>query len=201
MNVQDESSIRWGINPRVDGSKKLDFREIFGNDHDVIVEIGSGKGRFLVDSAHANPNLNYLGIEKSLHYYRVIEDRLRRHALPNARIVNHDAFLILRDMIAPKSVAEVHIYFPDPWPRPRERKRRMLRPEVLEEIKRVLRDDGSGIYVTDHAEYFEKALPELQSFFAVEFEINPQRAPRTNYEAKYLVQGRNIHEARFRKRI
>jgi tRNA (guanine-N7-)-methyltransferase len=197
---QSLTSTHYGINPRVDATSALDFRAIFGNDHPVVLEIGSGKGRFLLEAARENPGLNFVGIEKSLHYYRFIEDRLKRHGVANARIVNHDAFLVLRDMIAPKSVAEVHIYFPDPWPRPRERKRRMIRNEVLLQIDRVLRDDGWGIYVTDHAEYFQKALPVLREVFDVESEVGVQRQPRTNYEAKYLVAGRTIHEARFRPR-
>jgi tRNA (guanine-N7-)-methyltransferase len=200
MEHPQPPSLHYGINPRLDGTKQLDFTAIFGNDHEIVLEIGSGKGRFLVDSAKENPALNYVGIEKSLHYYRVIEDRLKRHALANARIVNDDAFHVLRDMIAPKSVGQVHIYFPDPWPRPRERKRRMIRNEVLLQIERILRDDGWGIYVTDHAEYFQKALPVLEEVFEVESEVGVQRQPRTNYEAKYLVAGRTIHEARFRKR-
>lgn len=198
--MESTEHISYGINPRVDQTKSLDFATIFGNDHEVILEIGSGKGRFLVDAATTNPQQNFVGIEKSLHYYRVIEDRLRRHALANARIVNHDAFLVMRDMMQPQSVAEVHIYFPDPWPRPRERKRRMIRDEVLVQIARVLRDDGWGIYVTDHAEYFVKALPVLERFFEVESRVGVKAQPRTNYEAKYLEQGRTIHEAVFKKR-
>lgn len=200
MTDLQPSAVSFGINPRVDGTKRLDFSEIFGNDHDVVLEIGSGKGRFLLEAARLNPGRNFVGVEKSLHYYRFIEDRLRRHAVANARIVNHDAFLVLKEMTAEKSVTEVHIYFPDPWPRPRERKRRMIRDEVMVEIGRALKDDGVGVYVTDHAEYFKKALPVLERFFEVDATVGVKRQPRTNYEEKYLVEGRTIHEAIFRRK-
>jgi tRNA (guanine-N7-)-methyltransferase len=190
---------KYGINPRLEGIAPLDFAAMFGNDDPVVVEIGSGKGRFLIEAARENRRVNYVGIEKSLHYYRVIEDRLRRANLVNARIVNFDASIVLEKMVGDRSVDEIHIYFPDPWPRPRERKRRMIRDEVMEQFVRVLKDGGGGVYVTDHAEYFAKAVPVLQRYFEVEAG-KPEGPPRTNYEAKYRAEGREIYEARFRKR-
>jgi tRNA (guanine-N7-)-methyltransferase len=103
-------------------------------------------------------------------------------------------------MFRDKSVSELHIYFPDPWPRKREQKRRIIRPEVLTEMRRVLADGGTGVYVTDHREYFEVAAPLIAQFFASETRIpGPDDPPRTNYEAKYRAQGRQIYEVRFRK--
>ena len=190
-----------GINPRDTAFAPLDFREIFGNANPVVLEIGSGKGRFLISSAIEHPDTNFLGIEKSLHYYRVIRERIEKRVLKNVRVLNHDAFVILQKMIPADSIAEVHIYFPDPWPRPREQKRRIIRPEVLAEIGRVLVTGGSGIYVTDHREYFEAAAPAIAELFASEARVpGPDEPPRTNYEAKYRAAGRPIYEVRFSKR-
>ncbi len=188
------------INPRESGFVLLDLRQLFGNDHPVVLEIGSGKGRFLIASAAERPDVNFIGVEKSLHYHRVIEERVRKRGLGNVRLINHDAFLVLEKMLPAASIAEVHIYFPDPWPRPREQKRRIIRKEVLTEIRRVLAGGGSGIYVTDHREYFEKAAPLIARFFASEARVpGPDDPPRTNYEAKYRQQGREIYEGRFWK--
>jgi tRNA (guanine-N7-)-methyltransferase len=188
------------INPRETEFAPLDWRSIFGNDHPVVVEIGSGKGRFLVSSAIEQPERNFVGIEKSLHYHRVIEDRVVKRGLTNVRLINHDAFPVLQKMIADASLAEVHIYFPDPWPRPREQKRRIIRPEVLAEIRRTLREDGFGVFVTDHAKYFEKAAPLIETIFRAERRIpTADDPPRTNYEAKYREEGRGIYEVRFWK--
>jgi tRNA (guanine-N7-)-methyltransferase len=189
------------INPRDTGFTRIDLRQLFGNEHPVVLEIGSGKGRFLVSSALEQPETNFIGIEKSLHYHRVIRERIRKRMLKNVRLVNHDAFLVLRDMIPDTSLREIHIYFPDPWPRKKEQKRRIIRPEVLQELRRVLVDGGSGIYVTDHKEYFEAASPQLPEFFETELRVpGPDDPPRTNYEAKYRAEGRPIYEARFWKR-
>jgi tRNA (guanine-N7-)-methyltransferase len=186
------------INPRDSGFVRLNLEELFGNGNRVVLEIGSGKGRFLIGSATEQPETNFIGIEKSLHYYRVIRDRVRKRGLTNVRLINHDAFLVLRDMIPSASLAEVHIYFPDPWPRKKEQKRRMIRPEVLAEIRRVLVDGGWGIYVTDHKEYFDVAAPVISELFRTETRTpGPDDPPRTNYEAKYRAEGRGIYEATF----
>lgn len=187
------------INPRESGFERLDLQALFGNDHPVIVEIGSGKGRFLIGTAMARPGLNLIGIEKSLHYHRVIRDRVLKRGLTNIRLINHDAFLVLQKMIPDASVAEVHVYFPDPWPRKKEQKRRIIRPEVLREMRRVLVDGGWGIYVTDHRQYFEAAAPHVEAEFPrSERRVpGPDDPPRTNYEAKYRKEGREIYEIRF----
>ena len=188
------------LNPRDAGFHRLDLAQWFGNTNPVLIEIGSGKGRFLISTATERPDHNLIGIEKSLHYHRVIRDRVLKRHLTNVRLINHDAFLVLRDMIPDASIAELHIYFPDPWPRKKEQKRRIIRPEVLKEIRRVLVDGGWAIYVTDHREYFEVAAPLIEAEFRAERRIpGPDDPPRTNYEAKYRAEGREIYEVRFWK--
>lgn len=188
------------INPRETGFVSLDLESLFGNAHPVILEIGSGKGRFLISSAAEQPDRNFVGIEKSLHYHRVIRDRVARRGLANVRLINHDAFPVMQKMIPDASIAELHIYFPDPWPRKREQKRRIIRPEALAEMRRVLVGGGSGIYVTDHRQYFDVAAPLIAQYFRFETRIpGPSDPPRTNYEAKYRAEGRSIYEVRFWK--
>jgi tRNA (guanine-N7-)-methyltransferase len=188
------------IDPRHSGFVRLDVAELFGNARRVVLEIGSGKGRFLIAAATSQPDVNFVGIEKSLHYHRVIRDRVAKRGLTNVRLINHDAFLVLRDMLPDASIDEIHIYFPDPWPRKREQKRRIIRAEVMVEITRVLVPGGSGIYVTDHRAYYEAAAPVIESFFRSERRIpTADDPPRTNYEAKFREEGREIFEVRFWK--
>ena len=196
----DDSLI--AIDPRQTGFEPLDFSALFGNANPVTLEIGSGKGRFLIGSAMEHRDRNFIGIEKSLHYHRVIRNRVTKRDLTNIRLINHDAFPVLQKMFADASIAEVHIYFPDPWPRRREQKRRIIRPEVMAEIQRVLAGGGFGIYVTDHQSYFEAALPVIASFFRSETRVpGVEVPPRTNYEAKYRAAGRPIYEVRFWNRL
>ena len=192
--------IEIAINPRESGLAALDFAALFGNSHPVVLEIGSGKGRFLIASAMEQPEVNFIGIEKSLHYHRVIRERVAKRRLANVRLINFDAFPVLQKMIPDGSVSEIHIYFPDPWPRKREQKRRIIRAEVLLEMRRVLAEGGGGIYVTDHREYFDAAAPVIEQFFRAERRVpGPDDPPRTNYEAKYRAEGRPIYEVRFFK--
>jgi tRNA (guanine-N7-)-methyltransferase len=79
------------IDPRESGFVRLDVAELFGNRHRVVLEIGSGKGRFLISAATEQSEMNFIGIEKSLHYHRVIRDRVARRGLLNIRLINHDA--------------------------------------------------------------------------------------------------------------
>jgi tRNA (guanine-N7-)-methyltransferase len=189
------------IDPRATGFVRLDLAELFGNRHRVVLEIGSGKGRFLVSGATEQQDVNFIGIEKSLHYHRVIRGRVTRRGLRNIRLINHDAFLVLRDMLPDASIDEIHIYFPDPWPRKREQKRRIIRAEALAEMQRVLVPGGSGIFVTDHRDYYEAAAPVIEQFFRGERRVpQPEDPPRTNYEAKYREEGRGIFEVRFWKK-
>src|SRR5437763_14178762 len=110
------------INPRETGFVRLDFRELFSNSNPVVVEIGSGKGRFLIASALERPEVNFIGIEKSLHYFRVIRERVAKRNLRNVLLINHDVFPVMQKMFGDESVSEIHIYFPDPWPRKKEQK-------------------------------------------------------------------------------
>lgn len=188
------------INPRETGFTLLHLPALFGNQNPVVLEIGSGKGRFLIGSAMEQPDRNFIGIEKSLHYHRVIRDRVLKRNLENVRLINYDAFLVMQEMLADASIAEIHIYFPDPWPRKREQKRRIIRTDALLEMKRILAAGGSGIYVTDHRDYFEAAAPLIAAVFRSEVRIpGPEDTPRTNYEAKYRAEGREIFEVRFWK--
>jgi tRNA (guanine-N7-)-methyltransferase len=188
------------LNPREAGFVRLDLEQLFGNDHPVILEIGSGKGRFLVGSAVEQPDRNFIGVEKSLHYHRVIRERIAKRSLTNVRLINHDAYLVIRDMLPDASLSEIHIYFPDPWPKKREQKRRIIRPEVLEEMRRVLKPDGIGVYVTDHRQYFDVAAPLIAKVFDSEPRTPAaEDRPRTNYEAKYREEGRPVYEVRFRQ--
>jgi tRNA (guanine-N7-)-methyltransferase len=200
MNENTNERQELSINPRETEFAPLDLGQVFGNDHPVILEIGSGKGRFLLSTAAERPEMNFIGIEKSLHYHRLIRERAVKRGLTNVRLINHDAFLVMQKMLAPESIAEVHVYFPDPWPRKREQKRRIIRPEALAEMRRILVPGGQGIYVTDHQEYFEAAAPHVEAAFRSERRVPGQDdPPRTNYEAKYRAEGRAIYEIRFYK--
>ncbi|MEO1237301.1 MAG: tRNA (guanosine(46)-N7)-methyltransferase TrmB, partial [Planctomycetota bacterium] len=120
----------------------------------VDLEIGSGKGTFLVQQAVLEPGVDFLGIEWAKAYWRHAADRARRHGLANVRLLWADATVFVRNYVGDGALRRVHIYFPDPWPKKRHHKRRTVQAPFLLELHRVLRPGGEVRLATDHAEYF-----------------------------------------------
>jgi tRNA (guanine-N7-)-methyltransferase len=179
---------------------------IFGNDHPVELEIGAGKGTFLVAIAEAKPEHNYIGIEWAHPYADFAADRLRRRELANARMVHGEATWWIRCHIPDAALAAVHIYFPDPWPKARHNKRRIVQVPFIQEIHRVLTPGGKLRLVTDHADYFahmQAVLKEQTFLTVVPFEppvplredAPPGSIVGTNFERKYIAEGRTFNAA------
>jgi tRNA (guanine-N7-)-methyltransferase len=118
------------------------------------IEIGSGKGTFLVQEAPANPGVNYLGIEWAKEFAVYAMDRLRRNAVRNVKLLCGDGVEFIRWRVRDASVRVIHLYFPDPWPKTRHHKRRTISDAFLAQAHRVLVEGGELRVVTDHAEYW-----------------------------------------------
>lgn len=187
--------------------KQLSWPEVFGNDNPVACEIGSGKGRFLINSAADNPGTNYLGIERAVKYHRLIRQRAERRGLVNVRLLNTDAAYFIRTYVPPLSVQHYYILFPDPWPKKRHRKRRLVSAAFLEDLLPTLAPGGCIHYKTDFQDYFEQMtglsrarseLLELHCQTILPEQADPEAAD-TSFERKYLIQGRTIYTADYRK--
>jgi tRNA (guanine-N7-)-methyltransferase len=179
--------------------KPLDWPTLFGNDHPVEMEIGMGKGTFLTEAAKAHPEANFFGIEWARWYWRYASDRLRRHNCLNARTVRAEAGFFIREFVRDASLAVLHIYFPDPWPKKRHHKRRLIQPPFLKEVERILVPGGRLQIVTDHQDYFEQieAVVKGSNLTIVEYNRPGQAAEGefvgTNFERKYKREGRPFY--------
>jgi tRNA (guanine-N7-)-methyltransferase len=187
--------------------ERLDWREVFGSDGPVEVEIGIGKGRFLLSVAAARPDVSHLGVEWSNEYLRIAETRAARRGLTNVRFVRADARRLVHDAIPTASVSAYYVFYPDPWPKKRHQKRRFLQTATVEHLVRTLRPGGTLHVSTDHREYWEvieeaiaahPALERLREFGGPGFPL-PVDAPLTNFEAKYEDQGRSRFRASWRR--
>ena len=165
---------------------------LFGNDHPVELEIGIGKGTFLTDQAKARPQTNFFGIEYARWFWRYASDRLRRNACTNVRTARAEAAYFLKEFVPDSSLTVVHIYFPDPWPKKRHHKRRLIQPPFLLEIHRVLQPAGRLQIVTDHEEYFQQIQQVVRASPLKEVEYNVNEVG-TNFERKYRREGRAFH--------
>jgi tRNA (guanine-N7-)-methyltransferase len=185
---------------------ELNFALVFGRVAPVHVEIGCGKGTFLVNEARTQPQVDFLAIEWARKYYRWVVDRIGRWDLTNVRIVRAEAAQFLKDVVPSQSVDCCHVYFPDPWPKRRHYKRRFFRPDNLEQLVRCLKVGGLVKIATDHARYYELIRPLVQDHKRLEpVQFLPAAGVSlgewvgTNFERKYLKEDRPIYTLAARK--
>jgi len=176
--------------------RPLEWSVLFGNDHPVELEIGMGKGTFITEQARARPEVNFFGIEWARWFWRSASDRLRRNGCLNARTVRAEAGFFLAEFVPEASLSVLHIYFPDPWPKSRHHKRRLIQPKFMPLVQRVLAPGGRLQVVTDHKDYFEQIEATVNGSGLRVIEYNrPGSAGEgefvgTNFERKYRREGR-----------
>lgn len=140
---------------------KGSWKDIFGNDSPIHIEIGMGKGRFMMDLAAANPTINYIGIEKySTVLLRAVQ-KMEENELPNLRLIRMDAEDIC-EVFDKGEVARIYLNFSDPWPKDRHAKRRLPSRQFLKRYDKILAKDGRIEFKTDNRELFDFALEELE---------------------------------------
>jgi len=182
----------------------LDLNAVFGRAAPKILEIGFGMGGATADIAQANPDQDYLGIEVHTpgvgNLLKLIDER----GLANLRIVQHDAVEVLQHMIADGALDGVHIFFPDPWPKKRHHKRRLLQAEFVRLLCSKLRPGGYLHFATDWEEYAQWALevlraePRLANTVA-DYAPRPDYRPLTKFEQRGLRLGHGVWDLIFRR--
>ncbi len=185
----------------------LDWPRFFGNDNPVELDVGSGRGLFLVNAGEQHPEINYLGIELDYHEGRRAARRLQKRELHNVRVLGGDVHLTFQKYIRPHSVDAVHVYFPDPWWKQKHRRRRVFTDRFADECARLLKPGGLLHSWTDVADYFE-VIAGLMNHHS-QFETLPpptEQAPehdldyRTSFERKKRKLGCPIYRGRWQRR-
>ncbi len=193
------------------GAGPVDLAEWFAPDGvgvPIELEIGTGKGTFLVQQAMLGRSVNYIGVEYARSFWRYAADRCRRKGLTNVRIVHADAESFLRDCVPCESLSQVHIYFPDPWPKTRHHKRRLIRACFLAMMHERLKPLGRVRIVTDHSEYFQwicRHVGQVEHLydrlaFVAGAGVGDQEWVGSNFERKYRREGRPLHGMTLSKR-
>ena len=193
----------------------IDWKQIFGNTQPIEIEIGFGKGRFLLEASKENPHKNYIGVERAQKYVLITRDRFAKYLhhnsisedcgmFENVRLVWTDANFFISRYVQDETVQAYHIYFPDPWPKARQQKRRIFRnTEFLEAINRTLKPDIGKLYIaTDSAEYFGEIQERLAHYPQLEpatFAESDYKHITTNFERKYINEGRSIYRSVHKK--
>ena len=182
----------------------LDFEQLFGRRAPTILEIGFGMGETTARIAQAHPENNYLGIEVHTPGVGSLLKRIAEDGLANLRLVQHDAVEVLEHMIAPAALAGAHVFFPDPWPKKRHHKRRLIQPGFVALLASRLAPGAYLHAATDWQEYAEQIL----AVFAAEpalantapgFAPRPDYRPQTKFESRGLKLGHGVWDIIFRK--
>lgn len=178
--------------------------QLFSSAQPLEVEIGSGRGLFLLNAASSRPEINFVGVEYDFKEGRRGARRLKKRALPNARVIGADARVVLSRYLADRAAQALHVYFPDPWWKRRHRKRRIFTAEFLTQAARILAPGGLLHAWTDVEEYFEviAALVAENPAFAP-LPAPDERAPlhdmdyHTSFERKKRKLGLRIYRGRW----
>ena len=198
----EEGMPRWGV---PFAAKPLNFSTLFVTAAPVILEIGCGMGETTANIAASQPEKNFIGIEVHTPGVGSLLKEIATRELSNLRVVQHDAVEVVRDMIAPGSLAGVHIYFPDPWPKKRQQKRRLIQPPFVHELALRLAPDGYIHCATEWEEYALQMLEVLSAEPLLEnttngFAPRPDYRPQTKFEARGLRLGHGVWDVVFRRK-
>lgn len=171
------------------------------------IEIGCGKGGFLLDRAKGDPDVRLLGIEWANKYFRHAADRMARWKLTNVRVMRTDASFFVINHLPAECVSVLHVYHPDPWPKKRHHKRRLIQPAFIEAVVRVLKPCGHWLIQSDHEAYFEvirELLDNHPDFRVIPWEqTGVAPSPEwsgTNFEIKYTRDGRAIYRTAYSRK-
>ena len=178
----------------------LDLAQVFPSNAPLEVDIGCGDGAFVVAQAERFPERNYLGLEKLAGRVWRGCKKASRLGLTNVRFLRIESSYALQYLLAPGSAEMVHLLFPDPWPKSKHRRRRMVTPEFLALVHRLLAPGGRFRIVTDQESYFEaiRALIIAEMFVEVEPAAD-ETFPITTFEKHFLADGAAIHRLVLRK--
>jgi len=182
----------------------LDYGRLFGRVAPTIVEIGFGMGESTAAIAAMLPDKNFIGIEVHTPGVGALLKLIGQQELTNLQIIQHDAVEVLTQMIPDRSLAGLHIFFPDPWPKKRHHKRRLIQPELVKLLVQKLAADGYIHLATDWEDYAHHMLAVLQSEpgltnTAKDFAARPAYRGTSGFERKGLAKGHGVWDLLFRR--
>lgn len=182
----------------------FDPQSLFPRPADLEIEVGSGKGLFMVNESGRCPERNFLGNEVARKYCRFAAYRLAKAERTNAHMLCGDGLKLFRELLPDQSAVAVHVYFPDPWWKERHRRRRVIQPQFIHDMQRVLKPGGVFHFWTDVEEYFEQTIEMLAEHSQLS---GPQQVPvrpaehdmdyRTHFERRMRKFDHDVFRAQF----
>lgn len=201
----DELWPAYGIDFR---TEPLALDEIFPAQQPLLIEIGFGNGETLIHLAQKHPDWNFIGIEVHPPGVGRLLNEVARLELTNIKVIRHDAVEVLDHMLPAACCDRFYLMFPDPWPKKRHQKRRILQPDLVEKIARCLKPGGSFHLATDWQDYAEQMLDVLSEtdvlqnrYGAGNYAPEPSERPLTRFEARGRRLGHDVWDLVFEKKL
>lgn len=195
---------KWGLD--IDGQRVVDLAELFGNDRPVVLEIGFGMGEATARMAADDPDTDILAVDVHTPGQGNLLGLAEKNGLTNVRVANGDAIILLREMLRPDALDGIRVYFPDPWPKKRHHKRRLIQPEFLTLAASRMRPGAVLHCATDWEPYAEQMLEVLSAHPEFEntvpgggFAPRPDHRPLTRFEGQGLDKGHVVNDLLFRR--
>lgn len=180
--------------------RKLSKEEIFETNRPLEIDLGCGDGSFLVAMASHYPERNFLGVERLLGRVRKVIRKAEKNSLLNLKVLRLELSYTIEWLLPDHCANRMHLLFPDPWPKKKHHKRRMVNKSFCESLVRILKEDGEFLFKTDHPDYFEESMLALENFDLLEqLSWNTDDFyPVTDFEKIWTKEGKKIYSARFR---
>lgn len=176
-----------------------DGKDIFGNDNPLEVDLGCGDGKFALEMAEQYPERNFLAVERLLGRVRKVCKKAQKRGLTNLKVLRLDSKYTVEWLLKEHSVSRVHLLCPDPWPKDKHHKRRLFQVFFLKALKRVIHPGGEFCFKTDHEEYFQWSLEQVElygKFPKLEWTDDTFFYPKTDFQLQWEAQGKMMHSLR-----
>lgn len=182
--------------------RRMDLEDLRRDGKPLEIDLGCGDGSFLVDLAREHPERDFMGVERLLGRCKKVGKKITRAGLENARILRLDSKYVVEWLLPAESVSRIHLLCPDPWPKVRHHRRRLVQVPFLTAVKAALEPGGEFLFMTDHEGYFEHACERIRESNL--FEILPWAEdtffyPKTDFQNQWEAEGKVMHRIRCRK--
>ncbi len=182
----------------------LDPAEITRDGRPLEIDLGCGDGSFLISMAQNHHDRDFIGVERLLGRVKKVCKKIIRNELDNARVLRLDSQYVVEWLLPKESVSRIHLLCPDPWPKAKHHRRRLIQLEFLEAAKRGLIPGGEFLFMTDHEEYFEWAqemVAEFGGFEILEWNEDSFFYPKTDFQVQWEAEGKSMHRLRCKKTV
>ncbi|HLE26277.1 MAG TPA: tRNA (guanosine(46)-N7)-methyltransferase TrmB [Thermodesulfobacteriota bacterium] len=184
----------------------IDLSQVFGNNQDSALEIGFGDGSFLIETARNNTDWNFIGIEIKEKRFKKAVKKAEVENIANLKLLLMDVKIATDEVFCPNTFSKVYINFPDPWPKERHKKHRIINTHFLEKLSRIMKPKGVLEIASDHEEYISYILETLDGtgifkplFPSPGYVHSVSNRPKTRYEMEFMKEGKEICYLRFIK--